>query len=45
MMSGYSSAALEIQARKHLAFIRKPFLPRDLIEKVQEVLGHGPMQL
>jgi CheY-like chemotaxis protein len=45
MMSGYSSAALEIQAQKRLAFIPKPFLPRDLIEKVQEVLGHGPVQL
>jgi len=44
-MSGYSNAALEIQARDRLAFIRKPFLPRELIEKVQEVLGHGPVQL
>jgi YesN/AraC family two-component response regulator len=45
MMSGYSNAALEIQARERLAFIRKPLLPRELIEKVQEVLGHGPVQL
>jgi CheY-like chemotaxis protein len=45
MMSGYSSAAMEIQAREHLAFIRKPFLPGELIEKVQEVLGHRPVQL
>ena len=42
MMSGYSSPALEVEARERLAFIRKPFLPQDLIEKVQQVLGHGP---
>jgi len=45
MMSDYSSAQLEIEARERLPFIRKPFLPRDLIEKVKEVLGHGPVQL
>ena len=42
MMSAYSSAELEVQARERLAFIRKPFFPRDLIQKVQELLGHGP---
>jgi CheY-like chemotaxis protein len=45
VMSGYSNATLEIQARKHLAFIGKPFLPRALIQKVQEVLGHGSGRL
>jgi CheY-like chemotaxis protein len=42
MMSAYSSAVLEIEARERLPFIRKPFLPRALIEKVDEVLGHVP---
>lgn len=38
-MSGYSDAALEVQARKTFPFIRKPFLPSDLIRKISEVLG------
>ena len=38
-MSGYSDAALEVQARKKFPFIRKPFLPADLIRKISEVLG------
>ena len=38
-MSGYSDAALEVQARTNYPFIRKPFLPADLIRKINEVLG------
>jgi CheY-like chemotaxis protein len=45
LMSGFSNATLEIQARERLAFIGKPFLPRALIEKVRQVLGRGPVQL
>jgi DNA-binding NtrC family response regulator len=39
MMSAYSSADLEIQAREHFAFIRKPFLAQDFIHKIRELLG------
>ena len=35
-MSGYSDAALEVQARTNYPFIRKPFLPADLIRKINE---------
>jgi two-component system cell cycle sensor histidine kinase/response regulator CckA len=38
-MSGYSDAALEVKAQKRFPFIRKPFLPDDLIRKIREVLG------
>ena len=38
-MSGYSDAALEVQARTNYPFIRKPFLPTDLIRKINDVLG------
>jgi two-component system cell cycle sensor histidine kinase/response regulator CckA len=39
MMSAYSNAALEIKAREHFAFIRKPFLARDFIQKIRDVLA------
>ena len=38
-MSGYSDRILELQARRRYPFIRKPFLPADLVRKVAEVLG------
>jgi two-component system cell cycle sensor histidine kinase/response regulator CckA len=38
-MSGYSDAALEVEARKKFRFIRKPFLPADLLRKIAELLG------
>jgi two-component system cell cycle sensor histidine kinase/response regulator CckA len=38
-MSGYSDAVLEVQARTNYPFIRKPFLPADLIRKINDVLG------
>jgi DNA-binding NtrC family response regulator len=41
MMSGYSSAVLEVQARERFPFIRKPFLAQDFILKIREVLGGG----
>jgi len=40
-MSGYSDAVLEVQARNRFPFIRKPFLPDDLIRRIREVLGRG----
>jgi two-component system, cell cycle sensor histidine kinase and response regulator CckA len=39
MMSGYSSAELDVKARQRFPFIRKPFLPRDLLQKIGDVLG------
>jgi two-component system, cell cycle sensor histidine kinase and response regulator CckA len=38
MMSAYSSAVLELQARDKFTFIRKPFLIEDFVHKVREVL-------
>ncbi len=38
-MSGYSDAVLEVHAQKKFPFIRKPFLPADLIRKIAEVVG------
>jgi len=40
-MSGYSDAALEVKAQKKFPFIRKPFLPDDLVRKIREVLDAG----
>jgi FixJ family two-component response regulator len=40
-MSGYSDAALEVQARTRFPFIRKPFLSTDLLSKIEETL-RGP---
>src|SRR5438105_523578 len=39
LMSGYSDTFLEVAARARFPFIRKPFLPDDLLRKVTEVLG------
>ncbi len=39
VMSGYSDASLEVQARTRVPFIRKPFLRGDLLGKVEEVLA------
>jgi two-component system cell cycle sensor histidine kinase/response regulator CckA len=37
-MSGYSDMRLEVEARHRFPFIRKPFLPADLLRKIREVL-------
>ena len=39
MMSGYSDVALEIQARKQFAFIRKPFLMQPFMATVRTMLN------
>ena len=39
LMSGYSDKALEIEGRLNFAFIRKPFLPADLIRRISGMLG------
>jgi len=39
IMSGYSDAALEVEARKLFPYLRKPFLREDLLRKVSEVLA------
>jgi two-component system, cell cycle sensor histidine kinase and response regulator CckA len=39
VMSGYSDTPLEREARKRFPFIRKPFLPADLIKKIGEVMA------
>jgi two-component system cell cycle sensor histidine kinase/response regulator CckA len=39
LMSGYSDAQLEVEARKKFPFIRKPFLTADLVQKVHSVLN------
>ena len=44
LMSGYSDASLEVEARKKFPFIRKPFLPDDLMRKIREVLAAGDTQ-
>jgi DNA-binding NtrC family response regulator len=41
MMSAYSSAVLEVEARAHFPFIRKPFLAQDFIRKIRDLLGIG----
>jgi DNA-binding NtrC family response regulator len=38
-MSGYSDMRLEVEARNQFPFIRKPFLPADLLRKVRELVG------
>jgi len=42
MMSGYSSAELDIKARQRFPFLRKPFAPRDLLQKIRDVLAIEP---
>ena len=39
LMSGYSDKALEIEGRLNFEFIRKPFLPTDLVRRVSGMLG------
>ena len=39
LMSGYSDKALEIEGRLNFAFIRKPFLPTDLVRRISGMLG------
>jgi two-component system cell cycle sensor histidine kinase/response regulator CckA len=39
LMSGYSDKALEVEGRLNYAFIRKPFLPADLIRRISGMLG------
>jgi DNA-binding NtrC family response regulator len=39
LMSGYSDDVIDQQARKKFPFIRKPFLPEDLIRKIHSILG------
>lgn len=39
LMSGYSSDVIEVNGRKRFPFIRKPFLPADLILKIQNMVG------
>jgi two-component system, cell cycle sensor histidine kinase and response regulator CckA len=39
LMSGYSDAQLELQAHQKFPFIRKPFLPSDLMRRISEVAG------
>jgi len=38
-MSGYSNALQEVRARRKFPFIRKPFLPADLLRKITEVMN------
>ena len=39
MMSGYSDNVIEQQGRNRFPFIRKPFIYRVLIEKIQSIVG------
>lgn len=39
LMSGYSDPIIESQGRNRFPFIRKPFINRMLLEKIQAVLG------
>jgi two-component system cell cycle sensor histidine kinase/response regulator CckA len=41
LMSGYSDKALEIEGRLNFAFIRKPFLPTDLVRRISGMLGRA----
>ena len=38
LMSGYSNSVIENEARKRFPFIRKPFLPQDLVSKIRSML-------
>ena len=38
LMSGYSEAALEVLARERFPFVRKPFLPADLVQRIRRLL-------
>ena len=37
-MSGYTDVQLDLEVKKKFPFIRKPFLPADLIQKIRETL-------
>jgi DNA-binding NtrC family response regulator len=41
LMSGYSEIAEEVQARHQFPFIRKPFLPADLVRRIRRLLGRA----
>lgn len=41
LMSGYSEIAEEVQARRKFPFLRKPFLPADLVRRVRRMLGQA----
>jgi len=41
LMSGYSDAALEVLARKKFPFLRKPFLPADLVRRIRKLLDQA----
>jgi DNA-binding NtrC family response regulator len=41
IMSGYSDVAREVQAQRRFAFLRKPFLPADLVRRVRRMLGQA----
>ena len=41
LMSGYSDKDLEIEGRLNFAFIRKPFLPTDLVRHISGMLGRA----
>jgi DNA-binding NtrC family response regulator len=41
LMSGYADAASGIEERKQFPFLRKPFLPSDLLNQVRGLLGRA----
>jgi CheY-like chemotaxis protein len=41
LMSGYSDDVIDIKARQKFPYIRKPFLPADLIRKIETLLGNS----
>jgi DNA-binding NtrC family response regulator len=41
LMSGYSDVAQEIQAQRRFPFIRKPFLPVDLVLRIRRMVGQA----
>jgi two-component system, cell cycle sensor histidine kinase and response regulator CckA len=45
LMSGYSERLVGDPSQLRFPFIRKPFLPQDLVRKVREVMGCGRPQV
>jgi YesN/AraC family two-component response regulator len=45
VISGYSDNVIEQQGRNRLPFIRKPFIYRMLIEKIQSIVAPQMQQL
>src|SRR5215831_18088417 len=41
LMSGYSDVAQEVEARNRFPFIRKPFLPADLVHRIRRLLNQA----